>query len=65
MYSSQNLHCIIILVFMAFVYLLLQEEKEVLQNGIDREDTDIILKMIEQESIDINANIAPVCIIMY
>ena len=49
---------------MACIYLLLQEEKEVLQNGIDREDAGIIQKMIQQESIDINANIAPVCIIM-
>ena len=46
-------------------YLLLQEEKKILRKAIVNNDTDAIHRMIQEDSIHINADISQVCITIH
>ena len=41
--------------------MLLQEEKKKLKKAIVENDTDLIQQMFQGNNIDVNADIAPVC----
>ena len=43
---------------------LLKKEKRRLREAIENNDTDTIYQIFQQDSIDINAYINPVCVIM-